>query len=171
MNIKRSLLAGAVVATMAAGIGGAGLASAATPAPDKSVGGTSIVDKLATKFNLDKSDVQAVFDEDRAAHEAQMEADQRQRLADAVTAGKLTQAQADHITSVMNEVEALHGTDPRDETDSVIMQVKTKVHDLHQWATDNNVDAEYVMGGIQKGHGMGEMREIKTFDAGSSTKD
>ncbi|MDB5166674.1 MAG: hypothetical protein JWM37_746 [Candidatus Saccharibacteria bacterium] len=151
MKIKRSLLVGATLASVAVGgIGSVGLVSAATT---DSASGTSIVDTIAAKFNLNKADVQAVFDEDRAAREAEREADQKQALADAVKAGKLTQAQSDHITSVLNEIKALRGdTDPHDLSGTVKDQIKTKMDDLRTWADDNNVDEQYIRFG-RGGHG------------------
>lgn len=160
MKLTRTLLVGATMATLAVGgVAGAGLASADA---NSSSGGTSIVDKIASKFNLNKADVQKVFDEDRAQHQAQREADQKQRLADAVKAGKLTQAQADHITSVMNEVKTLMGNTTPDQLSSETRsQIKQKLDDLHDWAKTNNIDMQYVMpghggpGGGHMGRGMG----------------
>jgi cobalamin biosynthesis Mg chelatase CobN len=149
MNMKRSaLVATAVAAVAVAGLGTTSLVSAASTSS-----GTSLVDKIASKFNLQKSDVQAVFDQDRQEHQAQMEADQKQRLADAVKNGKLTQAQADHITQIMNEIKSLRGssTSPRDESSTVRSQIKTKMDDLRTWAQQNNVDMQYVMGGHGRG--------------------
>lgn len=150
MNVKRTVLVGATVATTAVGgIGGLGVASAATAA-DGSTGDTSIVDKIASKFNLKKSDVQAVFDADRQQHEAERDAQQKQALADAVKNGKLTQAQADHITTVLNEIKTLRGdTDPHNLSDDVKSQIKDKMDALRDWAKTNNVDLSLVM----MGHG------------------
>jgi len=138
MNIKRSVVAGALTAAVAVGAGGIGFALSA---PDSASGNTSLVDKIATKFNLNKADVQAVFDQDRADRQAQREADFKDRLSQAVTDGKLTQAQADHITAVMAEIDKLRGTTPPDQlSDSVRQQIRSKLDDLRQWAKDNNID-------------------------------
>ncbi len=152
MNVRRKLLVGAAVATaVVGGVGGLGVASAAT-STNSSTSDTSIVDKIASKFNLNKADVQAVFDADRKAHEADREAEQKQRLADAVSAGKLTQAQADHVTSVLNEIKTLRGdTDPHNLSDDVRSQIKDKMDALRDWADDNNIDMQYAM----LGHGPG----------------
>jgi hypothetical protein len=108
-----------------------------------------------TKFHLNKSDVQAVFDADHKEHEAQMEADMKAKLAIAVKDGKLTQEQADHITLVMSEIKTLRGdSDPKSESDLVRSQIKTKLDDLRTWATTNNVDMQYIMFG-HGGHGPG----------------
>ena len=151
MNAKRSLLVGATLATVLAGVSGASIVSAATD--NSSTSGTTLVDKIASKFNLNKSDVQAVFDADRKDHETQREADIKDKLATAVKDGKLTQAQADHITQVMSEIKTLRGTTaPHEESDTVRDQIKAKLDDLRTWAKDNNVDTKYIMFG-HGGHG------------------
>jgi hypothetical protein len=152
---KRTLIAGAAVAAISlAGVGSVGLASAAT---SDSTNGTSIVDRLATKFNLSKTDVQAVFDEDRSAHEADMQQHMEERLTQAVTDGKLTQDQADHIKQVAAEIKTLVGNKRPDEMDDATrQQVKDKLDALRTWAQQNNVDMQYLMvGGPGMGHGMG----------------
>ena len=152
MNIKRSLLVGAAVATVSlGGLGAVSMASvsAATDANNQ----TSIVDKLATKFKLNKADVQAVFDEDRTARDADRAAEQKEKLATAVKDGKLTQAQADYITKAQAEITSLRGTaKPGSESDTAREQLKTKMDALRDWAKTNNVDMQYVMGGGPGGH-------------------
>lgn len=57
MNMKRSLLVGATLATVT--LGGGGLALAATDTLSSSSGdGTSLVERIATKFNLNQSDAE-----------------------------------------------------------------------------------------------------------------
>ena len=151
MNLKKSVLVGASVATFALGAGGMGLASAVSNSNDG--GGTSLVDKIASKFNLNKADVQAVFDQDRADRRAQHEANFKDRLAQAVTDGKLTQAQADHITAAMAEIDNLRGDTPPDQlSDSLRQQIRSKMDDLRQWAKDNNIDMHLLGSG---GHHFG----------------
>lgn len=99
-RLRHVLLAGAAVASIGLGVVGAGIASA-----DSSTGsGTSLIDKPATKFNLNRADVAAVFTADRQEHEAQRQADQAARLAQAVKDGKLTQAQAHYITNAQKDL-------------------------------------------------------------------
>jgi hypothetical protein len=151
-RMKRSMLVGATAATLGlAGLTGIGMASAATAA---TTGQTSLIEKLATKFNLNKDEVTAVFTADHQAREAQMAADQAKRLAQAVTDGKLTQAQADYITNAQKEIKALRGdTAPDQETDATRTSIRTKMDALRTWATSNNVDQQYIGMGGHGGHG------------------
>lgn len=156
MNIsKRTLVAGAAIAAVGmAGVGGVGLASAATNSAADGSTGTSIVDKIATKFDLNKDEVKAVFDEDRAAHMAEMQQHQKERLAQAVTDGKITQEQADYITAAKAEIEALMGNaSPEDESDTTREQIKTKMDALRTWADDNDINMRYVGGMMHGRHG------------------
>jgi polyhydroxyalkanoate synthesis regulator phasin len=139
---KRTLVAGAAIAAVGmAGVGSVGLASAATDNAADGSTGTSIVDKIATKFNLNKDEVKAVFDEERNARHAEMKERQAERLAQAVTDGKLTQEQADHITAAMAEIEALMGNaTPGEQSDETHEQIKAKMDALRTWAEANDVD-------------------------------
>ncbi len=168
-NIKRSLLVGATLATVtAAGISGVGLASAATTTSTD--GSTSLVDKLATKFNLKKADVQAVLDADHQARDAEREAAQQKTLADAVTAGKLTQEQADHITAALSEIKTLRGTtSPQDLSQTVKDQIKTKMDELRTWADTNNIDKQYMMPGRGGHDGHGGMGGERSSTGTTST--
>lgn len=155
---KKALVAGAAVAAigmMAAG--SVGLASAAT-SNSNAGSGNSIVEKLATKFNLNKDEVQAVFDEEHEARKAEMKQHQQERLAQAVEDGKLTQEQADHITQVRNEIEALVGDSrPGELSDETRQQIKDKMEALRDWAEENSIDLRHVGPG-GPGFGDGPMR-------------
>lgn len=159
---KRTMVAGAMAAAVGlAGVGSVGLVSAATSNNPDNSSSTSIVDKIAAKFNLNKSDVQAVFDQDRSEHEADLQAKLQERLAQAVTNGKLTQDQADHITQAMAEIKSLMNDQRPDQLDQATKdQLKVKMDALRTWAQENNVDMRYVgyggrMGGYMGGHMMG----------------
>ncbi len=56
-------------------------------------GPNSLVSAIAQKFNLNESDVQSVFDEQRAKHREEMKANLEQKLTKAVADGKITEAQ------------------------------------------------------------------------------
>lgn len=90
----------ALIATLGAGAIGVGTTFAATGSP-RQAGVQNLISAIATKFNLSESDVQAVFDEHRLEkmenHQERREDRREDRLENAVTDGKLTQAQADAI--------------------------------------------------------------------------
>ncbi len=169
MNIKQPIIATAALAIVSlAGIGGVTAASAMTNS--NSGDGTSIVDKIASKFNLNAADVKAVFDEDRAAHDTERKADQAERLKTAVTDGKLTQEQADYITKALAEIDTLRGNStPGDTDDTTRDQIKAKMDALRTWADDNNVDMQYLGHGGHRGGGFGGPQGEKPDSASSSS--
>ena len=119
---------------------------------------SGLIDALVSKFNLKKSDVQAVFDAQRTKMDAQREADAKAELAQLVKDGKLTQAQADAITAKRAEL------DKQRDADRTAMDSKTdterraamdaKRTELDTWLKDQGIDTQYaylLMGG--RGHG------------------
>jgi hypothetical protein len=150
---------GVVAATAIAGVGGASLVSA-DPGSTSTNPQQSLIDKLASKFNLDKSEVKAVFDEEHQARVAEMKQNRANALKQAVTDGKLTQAQADHITSAWKEIDSLmdsqrsSGTKP---SDNDRQAVKDKMDALKTWLDDQNIDLKDIDGlrGTDMGHGFG----------------
>lgn len=154
---KQIIMAGAAVAGLSAiGVGGLSTVMVSAAPESSSNGGNSLVDKIAAKFNLNKSDVQAVFDQDRSEHQAAREANMQAMLAKAVTDGKLTQSQADHITQALKDIKDTMGDNRPDQLDDATkQQLKAKTDALRQWAKDNNIDMRYVRG--MMGHSKGGM--------------
>jgi hypothetical protein len=151
MNMRKSLLVGATVATVA--LGGGGIALAATDTSNS--GGNTLTDKIAARFNLDKKEVQAVVNEHREERHEQREQEHKESLAEAVKAGTLTQAQADHITKVHEEIEALKGDKThRELSDEVRDQIRDKHTELRDWAEEQGIELHEVMGGGEM-HGRG----------------
>jgi len=159
MPIKKSLLvAGAVTSISLASITGIGVASAAS----NTSGESTLVDKIATKFNLNKSEVKAVFDTDRTEHEVEHQKKVEDELAQAVKDGKITSTQKDLILAKQKEIKASMDTNrdsmkdkTQDERKAAMDQQRT---DLENWAKTNNIPTEYlrfVMGGGHGGPGMG----------------
>jgi hypothetical protein len=179
--IKRSLLVGATIATVTLGGGSLAFAATGTSSSSGESGVSSLVSKLSEKFNLNQAEVQAVFDENREAMQAEREAEQKERLAIAVADGDLTQEQADHIQSVQDEIKALMGdSEPKSASDDIREQIRTKMEELRTWAEENDIDQQYVHGHGGRGHGggFGGPRGDKadaasssdgTADSGSST--
>jgi len=145
MNIKKSLLiAGVVGAIGVAGLAGTAAVSAAT---DTSTSG-SLVDKIAQKFNLNKADVQAVFDQNRSDHEAQRQANVKTKLDQAVKDGKLTADQETKILDKLKELQAQRDADKSTMKDKTPAERKAAMDAnkaaLDQWAKDNNIPTEYL---------------------------
>lgn len=126
-----------------------------------------IANAIAEKFNLNAADVQTVIDDTMKAELAEMEKNRPDRLAQAVTDGKLTQAQADLIKAKMEEMRtAMEGR--KDMIKNMTQAereaaIKTQMETLKQWATDNNIPKEYVMFLGKPGKGQGGDRGIGQF--------
>ncbi len=118
---------------------------------------SDLVTAIATKFNLNTADVQAVFDANHKQMEAKHSARESERLSAAVTAGKITQAQSDLITAKRAELEA--SWKAKRATPSTLTEAERKSamnaerESLKTWMTTNNIPQEYMMMG--GGHGKG----------------
>jgi hypothetical protein len=159
MISKKMLIPMAAVAVIAAGAYGVTKVSAAS---DPTNPQASLVQKIADTFHLDKSKVQAVFDQNRTEKQARAETNYEARLTQAVTDGKITAAQKDLILAEHNKLKAeldaaagKTGTDRRTAMDAVRTEGEA-------WAKANNVDAKWLigpghmrgMGGMGMHHGM-----------------
>jgi hypothetical protein len=152
------------VAAMAATIGlaglGAGVAHAATTnSTTKTDPMSGLVDAIATKFNLNKSDVQQVFDTQKTQMEANRETKIKAEVAQLVTDGKITQAQADLINAKRAELQKQREADKTSfdtmtDTERKAAMDKQKT-DLESWAKQNNIDTQYLRYVIGGGHGHG----------------
>lgn len=122
-----------------------GLAHAATTTS----GQQALVDKIATKFNLKTEDVQKVFDEERAAHQAEVATQLKTTLDQAVKDGKLTQAQADKLIARQKELQAAHEANKGSMKDKTEAERKAAMDAertaFKQWLTDNGISEEYGM--------------------------
>lgn len=139
-----------------------GVASAATT---NSNGSESLIDKIATKFNLNKDEVKALFDEERTEREAQMKTKQEERLNTLVSEGKITADQKAKIIAKQEELKTKREANRdamKDKTDAERKAAMEKERtELEQWAKDNGIDTQYLrmLGGRGPGgpgHGRGE---------------
>ena len=158
---KQLITAGIVTAVSAAGLmGGAAVVHAASDTSSSNPM-SSLVSAIAKKFNLQESDVQSVFDEQRTAMDAQRETEAKTKVAQLVTDGKLTQEQADKLNAkrveLQKEFEANRTSDQalrQSEREAKRDERKTA---LDTWLKDNGIDSSYaylLMGG-HGGHGPG----------------
>lgn len=146
---------------------GVGMLHAAGPNSLKNNPMSNLVNAIAAKFNLNATDVQKVFDEQRTLQQQQMEADRAARekamLEQAVKDGKLTQAQADAI--IAKQAEAKTFMDGLKSLNQADRETKLQAWrtELQSWAKTNNIPEQYLrpvlggpgMGGRGPGKGMG----------------
>lgn len=120
--------------------------------------GHSLVDMLAQKFNLNKADVQKVFDDHKSLVQADQEKNYEARLQKAVDDKKLTSDQRDKILQkhkdLLAQVQAMRSADSSKtpaERRADMAKIRT---DITKWEQDNNIPPGYlgVMGG-GRGHG------------------
>lgn len=69
---------------------------------------TTIVERIAQRFNLNQTDVQSVFDEMHEERHAQMHENLETRLSTAVSEGTITEAQKQAILTKFDEMPANH---------------------------------------------------------------
>lgn len=153
-KLKRTLIIGAGIASVGvAGLAGVATTSALT-AVDNSTG-TSLIDRLATKFNLNKDEVKAVFEAERAEHRAEMKAERSEALKTALSDGKITQVQYDYIVTTQTEIDALieaAGT-REDQSEEERAAIKAKFDTLRDWMKEQNLTPSDL--GLGFGHGRG----------------
>jgi len=139
MKVRKGLLAALTVATIGAGVVGAGTVAAAQATTASESPMSSLVSAIATKFNLNPSEVQQVFDEHRTEMRDERHQAMADRVAAAVTKGTITQEQADKITAKMQEMKGFMDT-LRDKTpEERRAAMKTQLVNLKEWVATNNI--------------------------------
>ncbi len=149
--MNKKTLVPAVALTTLALIGLVGVQSVS--AQENQRGYESIVERLSKKFNLDQTEVQAVFDEQHREREQYMQQRGEEKLNTAVENGTITEAQKNELVALReklhNEMEDIR-TMTQEER-----EVKIKEHSatIQDWAEKNNVDMadlDFGFGGGQK---------------------
>ncbi|OGK58389.1 hypothetical protein A3H86_02475 [Candidatus Roizmanbacteria bacterium RIFCSPLOWO2_02_FULL_41_9] len=109
-------------------------------------GNSNIVQKIAQKFGLNESDVQAVFNENRQQHQAQMEAGFETRLNQAVKDGKLNAEQKAAIFKKHEELQTQRQADRQNWQNLTPEQRRTEAEkrrqEMEAWAKQNNIDLQ-----------------------------
>lgn len=159
--MKKALIAAAV--TTAVGLTsviGIGAAHAETTSTTSSSSNpmSSLIQKIATKFNLKESDVQAVFDENKAEMDAKNEASLVSQQAQLVKDGKLTQAQSDAITAKRAELQKEREAERSSGTTKTEAERKSEMESrktaLDTWLKGQGIDTKYAYL-LMSGHGHG----------------
>lgn len=145
--MKKSLLALAIVGTV--GLGLLGSSAFAQETNDTNNPMDTLVQKIATKFNLNESDVQAVFDEAHSEIETKIEADQSERLSTLVSEGKITEEQKSLILNKQKEMKESHKSNLENmknlTPEERKSQMEAKRTELDTWAQENGIDPQYLM--------------------------
>ncbi len=156
-KLRRATIVATAVLILGVAAAGIGASAALADETGKSNPVSSLVAAIAQKFNLNQADVQKVFDDQRAQMQAQTQAQRQQKLDDrlsqAVTDGKLTQAQADAIKAKIVEFETLK-TSLKDKTAAERETARGNFNNsLKQWLTDNKIPEGYLfLGKMGWGH-------------------
>lgn len=158
--MKKHLAIAATAATIGLAGLGAGVANAATSdSSTKTDPMSSLVDKIATKFNVNKTEVQQVFDTQKAEMQAERETKVMADIAKLVTDGKITQAQADFINAKRAELRVARESDTSTDDTATRAERKAamdnKKSELEAWASDNGIDSTYLRYVTAAGHGHG----------------
>jgi tRNA A37 N6-isopentenylltransferase MiaA len=104
--MKKKLLITLIVlgGLISAGYFGAGVILADDNNPHE-----TLITRIAQKFNLNESDVEAVFQAVRDERQAEMKKQQEERLNDAINDGVITEAQKNAILTKMQEHQKVRG--------------------------------------------------------------
>jgi hypothetical protein len=154
-SLRKSLMVAGVVGTVGIGsLAAVGVANAesGTSSTDPT---SSLVDKLALTFNLDKTKVQAVFDQQRTEMDAKREANQQQRLQALVDDKTITSAQKTAIEAKIAEMKAEHESN-KDDFKSMTQDQRKAAMDakktaLEAWAKEHGLDLTKLKG-VLGGH-------------------
>lgn len=169
MEQNRKYFIPSLVLLTAMGTGIYGISSAGAEGGEKQA---SIIERIASKFNLDKSDVQKVFEEERSERQKLMRENFEKRLDEAVDKGELTEAQKKLITEKRAEMEkqietrrdemgqnrknlsSLTEAERRTEMEKRQAEMKKQREDLEAWAKENSIDKKYLLDGHAKRGGV-----------------
>jgi hypothetical protein len=144
MKINKKMASVSLAAVIGlAGIGTIGTVSAATEN-----GRAGFMEKLATRFNLDKSEVTEFMSEQKAEKQAEYEAKASEHLQSLVDEGKLTAEQKTALEEYRAESQSAR---------------ESQKSELEAWAEENGIDLKYLMSakrGVDKLESAVDSRDI-----------
>jgi ribosomal protein S16 len=152
--VKKSLLVGGVLGTVGlSSLAGIGAVSAAS----NSNGRSNLVDKIASTFSLNKDDVQKVFDEERAEHQAERKAKVSARLQKLVDKEAITTKQKTAIEAKLEEMRAKREAEHESMKDLTPTERKAKRKqnkaEMEAWAKEQGIDLTKLKGIFMGHHG------------------
>ena len=150
--MNKKILLSMLVLTTIVGIGFA--TAGQVKAQMNQTGLSPMVKNLATRFNLNQTDVETFMNEQRDIRHEEMQTSREDRLTTAVNDGKITEAQKALITNKFAEKES---------------EREQNREDMQKWADDNGIDLQSLQLGKgghkahdgQKGFGMHMNSEVE----------
>lgn len=150
MNVNRRikkpmLITGAASVLALGGLAGSGIVSASASGSSQPGKPPSLADQIASRFHLNKNDVQTVISQNRAEHQAERQQKFENRLDRAVKDGKITSTQKTEILAKLAALktyrESLKGKSPQE----IHKLMKAQRDELRAWALQNGIPVQYVM--------------------------
>ena len=140
--------------------GGVLMSMVAVPKAEASFWPTDLITKLTTRFHLNESEVKSVFSDFHEERQAERTKELSDKLASAVKAGTITEAQRQLILNKHKEQQELREKEmanfanlTREERRA---QMQKHKGDMAAWASANNIPSDLLFGmGKGMGHGMG----------------
>lgn len=147
------ILAAAIIASV--------FASSNIVSAQDTTGANSLVAAIAAKFNLNQADVQAVFDEEHNKREAEMKAQMETKLTEAVTAGKITEAQKTAIQEKFGQpfMMKIKPEEAKEMSEEDVIKIRDeKKAEMDAWLSQNGLTHELLreVMGHPKGFGPGK---------------
>lgn len=145
-SVKNSLLIAAAVS----GVGISSLVGAGLVSAQSEKANNPLVDAISTKFHLNKDEVQKVFDDERAQHEAEHQKVVASRLQKLVDEGTITATQRAAIESKLVELRADQDSHKDESKDLTPAERKVKMQakkaELDAWAKAQGLDLSKLRG-------------------------
>jgi hypothetical protein len=146
-RLNKRIILPTILLTGALAVGALGISNVSA----QDINYPTIVERLASKFNLDPNQVQEVFTEVHQERQAEIEAQFAQRIEDMVVDGKITEAQKqlildkhEEMLAKMDEWKDLARDQRRDKMQAYHEELRT-------WAETNNIDLPFPL--MMKGPG------------------
>lgn len=108
----------------------------------------SLIAKLVERFGLNQDEVEAVFEEVKEEKRTEISQRYEERLDEAVASGELTEEQKTLILQKRDELRAEKEQYKDQDLTNEEKQALREQHkqEIEQWAADNGIDTQYLMG-------------------------
>jgi hypothetical protein len=161
MIIPKTLVVGALVASLGAGAAGVGTSFAAER-ESREDGMSVLARAIADRFDLDVEEVREVFEEQAEAHREDMRERRERafetRLDGSVEAGRIDEDLAERVRDMREEMMSFMGSLDDMESDERREAMEKRMEELRDWADENGVPMRYLRFGPPPGvHGMNGM--------------